>query len=163
MMKQHTSTFQNVLHKLESWQNPNIESCERRSKRYSVRCQARLICEAADTVGESPDQIVQIRDVSRTGAGLLCCLPVETGTRWRLQPITEDMVLTAMPVFCRFCRRVEDGAYLVGVEFGIEAATMIALGVSPSDLQRDETAGGNELLSEGQFVDPSELFEEDAA
>jgi hypothetical protein len=146
-MKHNPSTSQDAFRKLEAWQNPNIESCERRAKRYAVRCDCRLICEAPGSAGAPVlDQIVQIRDVSRTGAGLLCSVPIESGSRWRLHPIVNGVALAALPVFCRYCRKVDEDVYLVGVEFGIEASTLIALGVSPADLQRDETAGGSDVL-----------------
>lgn len=163
MMKQSPSTFQGVLRKLEAWQNPKVESCERRAKRYPVRCDARLISESGNSAADHYEQDAQIRDVSRTGAGLLCCSPVEPGSRWRLQPSIDGIALTGMTAFCRYCRKIEEGVYLVGVGFGIEAAVMIALGVSAGELQRDECGSADELLDECQFVDPRELLEEDAA
>lgn len=162
-MKQHTSTFQGVLRKLEAWENPHVESCERRAKRYTVRCEARLTCEMAGNSSGSTDQIVQVRDISRSGAGLLCSSPVESGTRWRLQPMIDGVAVADMPAFCRYSRKVEDGVYLIGVEFGIETAIMIALGVPVDELRCDETAGSNHILRECQFVDPSEVIREDAA
>lgn len=162
MMKQGTASFQGVLRKLEAWQNTKVESCERRAKRYPVRCDARLIGEASSVV-DAGELDVQIRDISRSGAGLLCCSPIETGTCWRLQPTIDGLTLAGMTVFCRHCRKVEEGFYLVGVEFGIEAAVMISLGVSAAELHRDECGDVSESFNDGQFVDPSMLVDEDAA
>jgi hypothetical protein len=159
MMKQSATTNGDVQRTLNAWQRA-VSQEERQAKRYPVRGEARLIREC----GDGDDRIghmVQIRDISRTGAGLLCSSPIEVGERWTLQPIVGEVCLNSLPVFCRHCRKVADGVYLIGVAFGIDAATMIALGVPAGELGRDENSDGDELRGLCDFVDPSELLDDD--
>jgi hypothetical protein len=106
---------------------------------------------------------VHIRDVSRGGIGVLTAQPAKPGTFWQVQLGTERLVVASLPGFCRFCREVIPGAYLVGLAFGIDACILLSLGVPAKSItERDDSEQYEDVT--GEFVDPSSfIVDEDAA
>ena len=76
--------------------------------------------------------------------------------------VDSSVTVATVPAFCRYCRKVIDGAYLIGVEFGIQASVMLALGVVAKDLAEGDEIEDQRPLT-GEFVDPKALIDSDAA
>ena len=128
-----TGPLQAALRQIETWQTDSSTSRLRRFPRYPARGEARL-CPASVGADLAGAHLVHVRDISRGGVGVLCSRPVEVGQSWNLQLVVERVTMSTLPAFCRFCRKVADGAWLVGLEFGIEASVLLAMGVNASEL-----------------------------
>jgi hypothetical protein len=150
-----------ALRRLDSWKSRSALSRQRRFFRYPARGQARL--SSANPGRECSAISVEVRDISRGGVGVLCDQPAEIGHCWRLNLLDDRVVIASLPVFCRYCRKVIDGAYLIGLEFGAEAGLLMAMGVSAKDIMSgDEMPDEQELVS-GDFVAPETVLDSDAA
>lgn len=152
--------LQAALRRLDDWQG-SPRNYQRRFKRIPVRGVARLWPGEATSNPPAPIT-VQVRDISRGGVGLLTNERVERGCFWQLQLIDSEVSIATLPSFCRYCRQVVDGAYLIGVEFGIEASVLLAMGVTAKDIADGDEAETQRLLS-GNFVGPESLLDNDAA
>lgn len=162
MNAQDSMNLQAALRKLESWQAQPPAAGQRRFERYPARGEARLWPgEAGPTVPSVAT--VHVRDVSRGGIGVLSNEATKTGEFWQVQLGTEKLVVASLPGFCRFCREIVPGAYLIGIAFGVEASLLLSLGVTAKDItKRDESEQRQNVT--GDFVDPSSFItEEDAA
>jgi hypothetical protein len=162
MNAQDSTNLQAALRKLESWQAQPPAAGQRRFERFPARGEARLWPGEAGVAVQSV-ATVHVRDVSRGGIGVLSNQPAKTGAFWQVQLGTERLVVTSLPGFCRFCREIVPGAYLIGIAFGIEASIILSLGVAAKDIaKRDESEERQNVT--GDFVDPSSFIaEEDAA
>ena len=160
-MTPNTSTnLQAALRRLESWQSEPPAAGQRRFARFPARGEAALWPGAAAEAGRTP--MAHIRDVSRGGVGILSTQPAEPGRFWQLQLRDGKVTIATIPGFCRFCRQVLPGAYLIGVAFGTDASVLLSLGVSATDLaERD--ASEDEPRVEGDFLDPATFMEDNAA
>ena len=160
-MNPNTPTdLQAALRELESWQSEPPAAGQRRFTRFPARGEAILRPGGAADSARTP--IAHIRDVSRGGVGILTTQPAEPGRFWQLQLRTGKTTIATIPGFCRFCRQVLPGAYLIGIAFGIDAGVLLSLGVSATDLaERDvrEEAQG----VKGEFIDPATFMEDNAA
>jgi len=156
--------IQAALRNLDAMQQRNSSlSAKRRFVRYQVRGEARLLPSNGmlETLSPVP---VHVRDISRGGAGLLSSVPAQPGHRWQLQLIDSNLVIDTLPAFCRYCRRVSEGAYLIGVEFGLKSSIMLAMGIPAKELARnDEKSGDDQSLLSGEFVGPESLLDADTA
>ncbi len=159
-MTKKSTSLQAALRSLDETQGKPPASLQRRFKRFAVRGEARLWPGEAITNPPSPIT-VQMRDFSRGGAGLLSNEPVTRGCFWQMQLVDGDLSITALPTFCRYCREVADGAYLIGVEFGVEASILLALGITAKELIEGDQAENQRPLN-GDFVDPGSLLEDDS-
>ena len=154
MHQQDNVDLQAALRQVESWQNESTDSRMRRFPRYPARGEARL-CSVTPFAERSDFDVVHVRDISRGGIGVLSGQPVPVGQNWQLQLISQHITMATLPAFCRFCRKVSDGAWLVGLEFGIEASVLLAMGVSPAELiHSDETPEGQSL--KGDYLPPND-------
>jgi len=161
MNAQESMDLQTALRKLESWQSQPPAAGQRRFERFPARGEARLWPGEAGLTAQSVPT-VHIRDVSRGGVGVLSNQPANSGQFWQVQLGTEKLAITTLPGFCRFCREVVPGAYLIGIAFGIEASILLSLGVPAKGIaKRDESEQRQNVT--GDFVDPSTFIEEDAA
>jgi hypothetical protein len=154
--------LQAALRKLESWQSQPPTAGQRRFERFPARGEACLFPgEAGLTVPAVPT--VHIRDVSRGGIGVLSNQAAKPGAFWQVQLGTERLVVASLPGFCRFCREVIPGAYLMGLAFGIDAGVLLSLGVPAKAIaERDECEQYQNVR--GDFLDPSSFIgDEDAA
>ena len=78
-----------------------------------------------------------------------------------MQLSTGKVDIATLPGFCRFCRMVIPGAYLIGIGFGIDAGVLLSLGVAAEDLIRGNEPEAQHTVSD-DFVDPT-VIKEDAA
>lgn len=120
------------------------------------------MCPAEPHADQTSFDFVHVRDISRGGIGVLMSRPLEVGQCWQIQLIAHRITMATLPAFCRFCRKITDNAWLVGLEFGIEASVLLAMGVNASELgEADETPEDHTL--KGDFLGPDELAAHDAA
>lgn len=120
------------------------------------------MCPAALTADQTTFELVHIRDISRGGIGVLTSRPLASGQCWQIQLIAQRITMSTLPAFCRYCRKITESAWLVGLEFGIEASVLLAMGVSAAELgEADETPEQPSL--KGDFLGPDELAAHDAA
>jgi hypothetical protein len=151
--------LQEMLRKLESWQADSACVGQRRFHRYPVRGLAQL-SPGAPSCADSPAVSVHIRDISRGGIGVLSSQPARNGQHWLVQVTDDRVTLTTQPGFCRYCRAVSEGAYLIGIEFGVEASILLATGVAAADLalgDRNEHRTTGTPASSDDFVDPAAI------
>jgi hypothetical protein len=162
MNAQDSMDLQAALRKLESWQAQPPAAGQRRFERYPARGEARLWPgEAGSTIQSVPT--VHVRDASRGGIGVLSNQRAKPGEFWQVQLGTEKLVVASLPGFCRFCREILPGAYLIGIAFGIEAGILLSLGVAAKDIAKRDDPEQHQSVT-GDFVDPSSFIsEEDAA
>ena len=162
-MKKSTAPMdiQAALRKLDSWQGEPTQGPQRRFRRFPVRGEARLWPGEAGS-NPPPPAIVQIRDISRGGVGLLSNEPVQRGHISQMQLVASTHTLATEPDVSRNGREVIEYAYLIGVEFGIQASVMLALGVVAKDLAEGDEIEDQRPLT-GEFVDPKALIDSDAA
>jgi hypothetical protein len=152
-----------ALRRLDAWKNASSLSRQRSFYRYPVRGQARLIPGTAESHNRNPI-MVEVRDISRGGVGVLCNQPAELGQFWRIDLLDDQVIIASLPVFVRYCRRVMDGAYLIGFEFGIESSILLAMGVSAKDLMEGDRVPDDPSSSvTGDFVGPESVLDSDAA
>jgi hypothetical protein len=118
------------------------------------RGEARL-CPATPYADRSEYDVVHVRDISRGGIGVLSGRPVQPDQCWQLQLIAQHLTMATLPAFCRFCRKVSDGAWLIGLEFGIEASVLLAMGVNSAELIHSDETPENQKLK-GDFFPPEE-------
>jgi hypothetical protein len=147
--------LQTALRELDDWHEPRGEELQRRFRRFAVRGEALLWPADVSSQPVAP-ATAQIRNISRCGIGMLCSEPASPGKHWRLQIIDSDLMVASVAAFCRFCRPVTDGAFLIGAEFGIEAAIMRTLGVSAKELTEGDEAETQPI--DGEFIDPETLL-----
>jgi hypothetical protein len=156
MTKQDTTKHQVALKRLNELQHDAAGTPRRRFQRFPVRSQAALCPGDLQNLNQ-PSNTVQLRDISRGGAGLLSGSPATIGQFWQLQIMHDNVGIATLPAFCRYCHHVDDGMYLIGVEFGVQASILVALGVNPRELaDGDEPESSKPLL--GDFVEPELLL-----
>jgi hypothetical protein len=147
MSRHQVVDLQAALRQIESWHNDGNRM--RRFPRYPARGEARLCPVAPAGAGQGTFDIVHVRDISRGGIGVLSSQPVAVGASWQLQLFSQRIALATLPAFSRYCREVSDGAWLAGLEFGIEASVLLAMGVTPAELTHaDETPEHGALKGE---------------
>jgi hypothetical protein len=162
MTTRDTKALHEALARLESWQSsPGATNKSRRFARFPARGEAMLFPgEASSRQALAVD--AHIRDISRGGIGLLCDRPGKPGEFWQVRLVTGRVGISTVTAYCRFCRPVIDGMYLVGAEFGIDAAVLLALGISSSDLAKQDEP--EQLKTEArEFITPEALLDEEAA
>jgi hypothetical protein len=144
-----------ALRELDTLQQQNPPDRERRFARFAVQGEARLWPGGGDRKGAATT--VFLRDISRGGVGVLSVLPVRLGQVLHIQLGRPDLPVATYPVFCRYCRRVTPTVYLIGLEFGIEAGTLLALGVRSGELELGSHSE-QRLVEEGEFLSPEDLL-----
>jgi hypothetical protein len=153
--------LQAALRQVESWQGESVCRRLRRFPRYAARGEARL-CSAEVHADQTSFDHVHVRDISRGGIGVLMSRPLTVGQCWQIQLIAQRITMATLPAFCRFCRKITDNAWLVGLEFGIEASVLLAMGVNAGELSEADETPETSTLS-GDFLPPDELAAQDAA
>ncbi len=109
---------------------------------------------------------VLLKDISRCGAGVIANRPVDICDAIPLAICDGSLTVATLSTFVRHCRRVgvgEQEAYLVGLDFGVDASVLTALGVSPLDILRGDQMEANELSNPDSFCAPEQLGDADAA
>ncbi|HEB60924.1 MAG TPA: hypothetical protein ENJ06_03770 [Phycisphaeraceae bacterium] len=151
-----------ALAKIEQWRSKPAAMRKRRFTRFGVRSTAILNEAVACSRGSTSNATtVQLRDVSRGGAGFLHDTPMRVDSAYRLTLAQDDLVIQTIPLFIRYCQQVEDSAYLIGGEFGAEASMLMSLGVSPRDISAfDVPEDSLNCNVSGEFEDPSDLDED---
>lgn len=143
-----------VLARLEQASPDHDDPGKRRFKRYSVRHDAKLEAMSEDSYEEP--LTVLLRDISRGGAGFLVDRFLEPSTFWRLRFMAHGHVAGSQPIVLRFCRMVQENLFLAGGQFVLEPYIMHELGVSDTDLQREDVqAYTDEDVS--RFLAPDDL------
>lgn len=155
MLAAETTNFQAALRELENWSSSPPTAKQRRFARFSSRGTARIY-RGDSSNGHEVACIAQVRDISRGGIGFLSNVPATAGDFWQIQLCEGNVVVDSMPAYCRFCREVVAGAYLIGAEFGVQAGVMMAMGVTPQEIARGDEP--EEARHESiAFVDPNTL------
>ena len=148
--------LQAALRELEQWRTDFPTAGQRRFARFPARGQAYLW--PGETVaGVEPLGTLHVRDISRSGVGLVSGAPATPGQSWLLQLGDERLVAATLFAACRFCRKIIDGAYLIGVEFGVDASLLLAMGVPAKVLMLGDEPEDSPLLA-GDFADPESVI-----
>ncbi|MCK4872738.1 MAG: hypothetical protein KAS72_08450 [Phycisphaerales bacterium] len=150
-----------TLGHIEKWRAKPASIRKRRFTRFGVRGSAILTSPAGCEHEQSTTSVtIQLRDVGRGGTGFLSDRPLRVDSPWRLTLLDEELVTHSIPFFVRYCQHVEEGAYLVGGEFGIEACVLLALGVSGRNITAHDVPEDSLHQSvSGEFENPDELAE----
>jgi len=109
---------------------------------------------------------ILLKDISRCGAGVIASRPVEICDAVPLTICDGSLTVATLPTFVRHCRRIgssEQEAYIVGLDFGVDASVLTALGVSPLDVLRGDQMEADELSNPDSFCAPEDLGGADAA
>ena len=157
MLPKETTDFQAALRELENWGSAPPSAKQRRFTRFSSRGTARIFS-GSSSVDRDTAVIAQVRDISRGGIGFLTTTPAAVGDYWQIQLGEGKVVVDSMPAYCRFCREVVDGAYLIGAEFGVQAGVLMAMGVTSQEIARGDDPEDEQHTSNA-FVDPESLVE----
>jgi hypothetical protein len=161
MKKKPHRVLDDALMKLDDWRSKSAAAKSRRFCRFDAHGEARLWPGSAGDERDRPI-ICQIRDISRGGLGVLSPEPAEPGDFWQVQLCNGDVAIATIPGFCRFCRQIVPGAHLIGIEFGIEAGVLLALGVPAEQIALD-IAPECPKVDKQTFVSPHCVIEEEAA
>ncbi|UCD74697.1 MAG: PilZ domain-containing protein [Phycisphaerales bacterium] len=148
--------LQAALRELEQWKTDFPTAGQRRFARFPARGQAYL-WPGEKAVGVEPLGTLHVRDISRSGVGLVSSAPATPGQSWLLQLGDERLVVATLFAACRFCRKIIDGAYLIGVEFGVDAAVLLAMGVPARVLMLGDEPEDDRAVV-GDFADPKSVI-----
>jgi len=145
MEAERPRSLRDALHEIASWQNSDSNRRLRRFTRYPVRAEGYL-----RPASEAPSswQMVHVLDISRGGVGVLCDSTITPGTMWTFELRCENLILSTFSAFCRHTRSINNDAYLVGLQFGLDAAPLLALGVSTKDVSCNEMPEELDVLGE---------------
>lgn len=155
MTSKNPMDLQSALQRLDAKHGASTLDGQRRFKRFPVRAEVRIW--PGEPMTKLPSPVMgQVRDISRGGMGILTNEPVTTGQFRRTQFVDGPLTIATMPAFCRYCQKITESAYLIGVEFGIEASIMLALGVTAKEIS-DGDESENQRALEGNMIDPSTL------
>lgn len=140
------------LDQLERLRRP-VKTGKRSFQRFMVRGDAALHPLDSSELDRTPVE-VKLRDVSRSGVGLLTNRHMPEGSCWRLEFIRRGHPIGHQAVVVRHCREVQPGVYLTGTQVCLETGLLSLLGVDVGLLALcDERAAGHDL----EFVDPESL------
>lgn len=142
----------NVLSRIEFWREAEPVERRRSFPRFPVRGEATIEPVGRDVAADRP-LAVQLRDVSRAGLGFVTDTYLEPGSTWRVGFHHRHLLIGTQAVVVRYCRLIEEGAYLVGGQFVIEPYLMHALGVPLPDVQADARDDGQR----SGFVGPEDV------
>ena len=161
MFQEEHVDLQAALRELENWNAEAPANGQRRFTRVPARGQVRA-WPGENIEGAEPVGTLHVRDISRSGVGLLSGAPATPGQFWQLQLGDDRVIATTLPAVCRYCRQVTDGAYLIGAEFGVDGAILLALGVPAQAIALgDEPEKGRQSVP-GDFIDPKLVIESEA-
>jgi hypothetical protein len=151
--------LQAALQELESWQSSPEANQRRRFVRHPARGLVRLL---PTTMTDQPFELVtaHVRDISRGGLGVLSTTEGQSGESWQMQLVHNQTILASLPGYCRHCRPITDGVWLQGLEFGIPASILLALGVDDKAIELEDQKIAQEDLEADEFVDPSAVIME---
>jgi hypothetical protein len=160
MSAHRVMNLQAALRTLEEMK-PDEEAAKlRRFARFTSRGEARLWpgqpCNNPGGVST-----VHIRDISRGGIGVLSSSCATVGTPWQVQMGDLDVVIATIPGFCRHCSKIMEGAYFIGIQFGIDTSVLLALGVSHKLLASGDMPD-TERIEGSEFCSPEEQAREAA-
>jgi hypothetical protein len=152
-----------TLGRIEKWQASPASVRKRRFTRFGVRSTAELSCLDGGSDVRSEISTVQLRDISRGGAGILIDRPLHVDSAHRLTLYQDQLELCSLPFFVRFCQQVEDGAFLAGGEFGLENGLLVSIGVPARDiLMLDMPESGLKPSQVDEFEDIDDLLDGDS-
>ncbi len=148
-----------ALTEIEKWRTKPASVRKRRFTRFGIRGSGMLVEVSINANTERPHTTpVQLRDVSRGGVGFLLDRPLRVDCPYRLLFIEQELVIKSLPLFIRYCQQLEKNAYLLGGEFGAEAALLAALGVPIRDIATNDVPEDSlGAAASGDFVDPDEM------
>jgi len=144
------------LTRLEARRQQNIDAKQRQFKRYVVRGEAELVPGEPADVDRKPVE-VHLRDISRGGLGFVCDRKIPVNSNWHVVFFHQGLQVARQPVVIRHCQSVNNGLYLVGALFCIEAGLLSILGVDTKDLHGRMDIGRDEPTDAGNFLAPSEV------
>jgi hypothetical protein len=157
MPTQSAPNLQAALSRLDANEQDRPAARQRRFPRFKVRGEAALMPWEGGENATAPPTVF-LRDVSRGGIGVLSVVSARPGQCWHIRLGSPCMPIDAIPAFCRHSHRVIDGVYHVGLEFGVEASVLLALGVHPADLAHQGNRSEELILAAGEFLAPEELL-----
>jgi len=144
------------LTRLETRRQQSGVSKQRQFKRYVVRGEAMLVPADQRDVDSEPVQ-VHLRDVSRGGVGFVCDRELPVNSDWHVVFYNHGLEIGRQPVLIRHCQSVNNGLYLIGSLFCVEAGLLTLLGVNPNDLHKREDIGTDGPAEPACFLSPSEV------
>lgn len=120
-------------------------------ERYTVRGEATITPDARWASTMNPDDwVVDIRDVSRGGLGVVTRGKMHVGRPYRLVCVAEGVELFSAEVTPRHVKALPEGMWSAGVAFLAEGAWLVALGV-PASLLRTSEAKPDTSTGDGDF------------
>jgi hypothetical protein len=161
MFQEEHVDLQAALRELENWKGDAKANGQRRFTRFPARGQARA-WPGENIEGVEPVGTLQVRDISRSGVGLLSGTPATPGQFWQLQLGDDRVIAATLPAVCRYCRQVTNGAYLIGAEFGVDGAILLALGVPAQAIALGDEPEKDRQAVPGDFIDPKLVIESEA-
>ncbi|MEM7229317.1 MAG: PilZ domain-containing protein [Planctomycetota bacterium] len=155
MVPEYALDLRSALLEADRWRDADSVSRLRRFVRFPVRAEGRLV-PGQTTDLPSNSMTVHVRDVSRGGVGALSNTTLTAGTVWQFELRSENVVIATMPSFVRYSRRIINGAYLIGFQFGLDASLLMSLGVPSKDICVNDADEEFELIGDG-FSTPEEI------
>ena len=141
--------------------NDDIWRLHRGCARFNVEAEGWLHPSAR--VGGNGHSIpILLKDISRCGAGVVSAEPVELCDAVPLTLCDDSLTIATLPTFVRHCQRIPgaEDMWLIGLDFGIDAGVLTALGVAPLDVLRGDQVEADQLSTESSFLAPDDLADE---
>lgn len=147
-----------ILAQLESDANDGAGAEQRRFRRFSVRAQARLE-PVEGRSGELESVAAMMRNVSRGGVGVVAERPLPLGSVWRITFERKGRQVGSHLIVVLYCRRIQEGAYMLGGQFIVEPALLLMLGVDDAALSDDIRLGESAAtdVGEAEFSPPDAI------
>lgn len=144
------------LTRLETRRQEHSGAKQRQFKRFMIRGEAMLVpCDQREAKHQ-PHQ-VHMRDVSRGGIGFVSDRELPINSDWHIVFFNHGLEISRQPVVIRHCQSVNNGLFLVGALFCVEAGLLTQLGVNPHDLREGSDIGTDGPAEQASFLPPSEV------
>ena len=141
--------------------NDDIWRLHRGCARFEVEAEGWLH-PSARAGGNGHSIPVVLKDISRCGAAVVAAEPVDLCDPLPLTLCDDSLTIATLPTFVRHCQRIPgaEDMWLIGLDFGIDAGVLTALGVSPLDVLRGDQVEADQLSCEDSFRAPDDLGDE---
>ncbi len=153
-----------VLSRLDYWQQDPAIEANRGYRRFSIRGEASISTSSAKH-SLDPALNVLLRDVGRGGISFLSEQSLQLGSSWRIALQKHGLYIAAIPIVICYCRKVQEGLYLVGTQFVVDAFVLHNLGIDLAELEddivpHDETEESCCMFpARDDFVEPAAISE----
>lgn len=106
---------------------------KRRATRKSVRIEALITPLLESAMSVDPIRI-HVRDLSMTGMGFMCAVPIPPGTLWRMSLLVEHHTLGQQAFTVRHCRAISNNVCMVGAQFCVDPTLIRLVGLKLADM-----------------------------